>query len=452
MVQCGGSGVPQGCVKGHVFNPAPRIGFAWDPKGDGKWAIRGGYGVFFEHGNGNEQNVEALEATPPLVLNPTQPNIVGYTNVGAGSGQVEAFPLGFNAIATKALWPYVQQFNLNVQHELPQHVVATIAYVGSKGTHLGRRLDLNQVHDLTGPNPYQPGEAIGSDDCNSLKTPSGVDVTGDALDHLNIACGSDPSPLRPFGGFSNINFVQFAASSTYNAFQFSARRPIGPLQFSVSYTYSHSIDDASDGGAFNTPSIIDSYNLKSGRGSSDFDVRHNFALSWIYDLPFFRGSGMANKILGGWQYSGIMTTQTGTPFSVTFSGFSDNAGVSNGSGPGTFADLVGDPKANIPATDPGTPPLLYNPDAFAAPQGLTFGNSGRNSLRNYRTTNFDMALYKHFKLSERTAFEFRTEAFNIFNHTQWSGINNDQASSGDFLTPSGAHRARTMQFGAKFIF
>jgi hypothetical protein len=414
--------------------------------------VRGGYGIFYEHGNGNEQNVEALEATPPFVLNPTQPNIIGYANIGAGGGTIEAFPLGFNAIATKGRWPYVQQYNLNIQHELPQHVVATVAYVGSKGTHLGRRLDLNQVHDLTGPNPYKPGEAIGSGDCDSAQTPSGVDITGDALLHLNIAaCGADASPFRPFVGFSNINFLQFAASSTYNALQLSARRSISPLTLSAAYTYSHAIDDSSTGGAGNSPSFIDSYNLKSGRGSSDFDVRHNFSFSWIYDLPFFRGAGLANKLLGGWEYSGIMAIQTGTPFSVTFSGFSDNAGVSNGAGPGTYADIVGNPKSNIPASDPGTPPFLYNTAAFAPPQGLTFGNSGRNSLRNPRTTNFDMAVFKHFKLSEKAAFEFRAESFNIFNHTQWNGVNNDQAS-GNFLQPSGAHRARTMQFGAKFIF
>ena len=221
---------------------------------------------------------------------------------------------------------------------------------------------------------------------------------------------------------------------------------------SVSYTYSHAIDDASTGGAGNNPSFIDSYNLKSGRGSSDFDVRHNFSFSWVYDLPLFRGAGLANTLLGGWEYSGIITTQSGTPFSVIYSGFSDNAGVSNGAGPGTYADIVGNPKSSIPATQPGSPPFLYNPAAFANPQGLTFGNSGRNSLRNPRTTNFDMALFKHFKLSERASFEFRVESFNIFNHTQWNGVNNDEGSPGNFLQPSGAHRARTMQFGAKFIF
>jgi hypothetical protein len=452
VLQCGGSGVPAGCVQGHLFNPAPRIGFAWDPKGDGKWAVRGGYGVFFEHGNGNEQNVEALEATPPLVLNPSQPNIIGYTNIGAGGGAIEAFPLGFNAIGTKGRWPYVQQYNLNVQHELPQHVVASVAYVGSKGTHLGRRLDLNQVSDLTGANPYQSGEAIGPNDCTSLTTPSGNPITGDALVHMNIACGGDPNPLRPYVGFGSINFLQFAASSSYNALQFSARRTIAPLTLSISYTYSHSIDDSSDGGFGNKASLVDSYNLPSGRGSSDFDERHNLSVSYVYDLPFFRAPGVANKALGGWQYSGIITSQTGTPFSVIYSAFSDNAGVGNGSGLGTYADIVGNPKSGVPSVGAGNPPFLYNPAAYAAPQGLTFGNSGRNSLRNPRTTNFDMALFKHFKFTETSGFEFRAEAFNVFNHTQWNGVNNDEASPGNFLQPSGAHRARTLQLGAKIIF
>src|SRR5207249_8630189 len=138
-----------------------------------KTSVRGGYGIFFEHGNGNEQNVEALEATAPLVLNPSQPNILGYTSIGGGGGTVEAFPLGFNAISDHGTWPYVQQWNLNVQHELPQHIVTSFAYVGSKGTHLGFRRDINQLASVPlAENPYQPGEAIGPDDCTTGTTPS----------------------------------------------------------------------------------------------------------------------------------------------------------------------------------------------------------------------------------------------------------------------------------------
>jgi carboxypeptidase family protein len=458
IVQCGGSGIPKGCVHGHLINPAPRLGFAWDPWGKGQTSIRGGYGIFFEHGNGNEQNVEALEATAPLVLNPKQPNIIGYTNIGSGGGTVKAFPLGFNSIATRGVWPYVQQWNLNVEHELPQHIVTSVAYVGSKGTHLGQRREFNQVPSTPlADNPYLPGEAIGPDDCTTGKTPSGAAITGQAAVNLGIACGGDPNPNRPFLGFDAINGLAFAANSSYHAFQLSAHRSVAPVTLSVAYTYSHSIDNSSDGGAFVTDSnFIDAYNFRSARGSSNFDQRHMLNISYVYDLPFFRQTGPAHILLGGWQYAGLIAIQTGTPFNVVSTGISDNAGVSNGQGPGTYADLVGDPHSTPPASGGGSGPLLYNPNAFATPRGLTFGNAGRNILHNPRVTNFDMSLLKQFKFNESTGLEFRAEAFNVFNHTEFyvdgpAGNHNDQAS-GDFLHPGGAHRARTVQFGLKFLF
>jgi hypothetical protein len=176
-------------------------------------------------------------------------------------------------------------------------------------------------------------------------------------------------------------------------------------------------------------------------------------ISYVYDLPFFQHSpGVLQKTLGGWVWSGIASIQTGTPFSITDSNFSDNAGVSNGSSPGTYADLVGDPKSAAGSCAVSAlGPQLYNPCAFADPQGLTFGNTGRNILRVPRTTNFDTSLAKNFKFNETTGFQFRAEAFNVFNHTQWNGVSNDFTNS-DFLHPTGAHRARTVQFGLKFLF
>src|SRR6184192_4489679 len=170
IVQCGVTrGVPVSCMQGHLFNPAPRIGFAYDPRGNGRTAIRGGYGIFFEHANGNEGNTESLENSPPLANAAQRNNISGYT----GSGQAQAqLPLSVNAIPTKATWPYIQQWHFDVQHEIARNTVATVSYVGSKGTHLNRQTDLNQRRSVPlSQNPYKPGEPIGG----------GLDANGDPL-------------------------------------------------------------------------------------------------------------------------------------------------------------------------------------------------------------------------------------------------------------------------------
>lgn len=468
IVQCGGAGgtfpvegFPSasagsnsnaGCLKGHLFNPAPRIGFAFDPKGDGQMAIRGGYGVFFEHTNGNEGNTESLEGTAPFVLSASQFNIDGYGNIGGGGGFIPFFPLSVNSIPNKVIWPYVQQWHLDVQRELPAHIVATVSYVGSKGTHLTLQRNLNQLQPLpASANPYQPGEAIGSSDCESLTTPSGVAITGQAAVNLGIACGNDPNPDRPLTGFGNITRLENTANSIYNSLQFSARRTLGDLTMSVAYTYSHSIDDSSDrfDGAF-----VDSYDVARNRASSSFDQRHNFAVSYVYALPFFKGSGLQNKLLGGWQLSGITIAQTGNPFSVTNdTDFGDSAGVGNGVGTGSRPDLVGDPYSSFTANqDPSVfGPLYFNPAAFAAPTGLTFGNVGRNTLYAPGRLNFDFGLFKRFSFGETKAIDLRWENYNLFNHTQFNGVDGSLGSP-TFLHSTGAHAPRRMQFGLRFQF
>jgi hypothetical protein len=510
IVQCGvTAGAPDGCMQPHWFNPAPRIGFAWDPKGDGKTAVRGGYGVFFEHTNGNEGNTESLENSPPLATVVQKIQIQGYANINAGGG-TEQFPLGVVAIPTKVRWPYMQQWHFDVQREVVRNTVATISYVGSKGTHLTRESNLNQVFPtpLT-QNPYTAGEAIGptiplnpaifppingSPQFSSVPGDCGVNpntntfpqdafgvptngvtpVGGKSVQYggpgvlspavsLGIAaCGVNPNFFRPYPGYGTISNLQDAASSIYHAMEASVRRNVGQLTISAAYTYSHSIDDASDRG---DGTFVNSYNFAANRASSNFDQRHIFNFSYVWDIPLFRSPGLGNKLLGGWQWSGITTVATGSPFSPVYN--TDGAGVANAvAGSAARPDLVGNPRSGITQVPgSGFGPLLYNPNAYAVPRGLTFGDVGRNSLVNPRRTNFDMALFKHFAIRESLAFEFRAEAYNVFNHTEWgalAGGGGSGASSQNsgtnvfgnsgFLNINTAHNPRILQLGAKLLF
>jgi Carboxypeptidase regulatory-like domain/TonB-dependent Receptor Plug Domain len=549
LVQCGKNGTPSSCMKGHLFNPAPRVGFAWDPWGDGKTSIRGGYGIFFEHGTGNEANTGSLEASAPLVLSMTQELPRNYTCIGnVGYGPAfdptnsacvgvnsassppppgSVFPLDVTSIPTKAIWPYAQQWSFGVQRELPKAFVVNLAYVGSKGTHLTVERQLNQLHPLPASyNPFGPNEPLTITDCTVSPvaggghpgdgaTPfilqNGTQVTpqNPAYMYMQAACTNpfipnvNSLPGRPYQGLGRVLALQNVADSSYHALQATLRHTSGGLTTGISYSYSHSLDDASDR---SDPVLVNSYDLRANRASSNFDQRHLANFSYVYQLPLkdlprrFSDwandkksapssnccSTFANQVLDGWELSGVTILSSGTPFTVINSAgntgisLTDNAGVSSGLG---IAASYPDVARGIPS--PGSNPrsfgpLIGNPGQFVAPRGLTFGNAGRNFLNNPGRVNFDMALLKHFKIRESGVLEFRAEAFNIFNHTQFRvydpdnpgssgnnvvscyagpaysagfrGTGADCVTGASFLHPLNAHRPRTIQFGMKLAF
>jgi hypothetical protein len=545
IVHCGFNGVPAGCMTNKYVNPAPRIGFAWDPFGNGKTSIRGGYGIFYEHGTGNEANTGSLEGSPANqsmggVLDMTQYFPTGWSCIGGiGLGcqaAAGAYPINVTAIPTKAVWPYAQQWSLSVQRQLPLDLLGTIAYVGSKGTHLTAELQLNQLVPVNASqNPFLPGQPLTSDVCEGFG--AGVFmVNGQSISagqpgfvNLEAACNGvsaelpNPNSLRqpPYaiaGGIGQIYSLQNIANSSYNGLQITLRRSKGPLTLGLSYTYSHSIDDSSDR---SDTTLANSYDFAQNRASSNFDERHLLNIDYIYELPvgqsiskftaFWRDGWRQMSppappkpkkcdcpvehtdfiathpgIFKGWQLSGVTLYAAGTPYSVINAGSSsgisslDNAGVANGTGAGSYPDLVVDPGYPlVPPSNNGSTtigPLLGNPNRYVAPQGLTFGDAGRNSMNNPGRLNFDAAIVKNVTISERYTLQLRLEGFNVFNHTQFEVYDSSRAgiagnniincyggadnSAGDpsclagssFLHPIEAHRPRTVQLGFKFLF
>ena len=569
LVQCGANGVPNSCMSSSVFHPGPRFGFSWDPFGDGKTAIRGGYGLFWEHGTGSEANVGSLIGSAPTVLSETQSNPGGpvmqgttqvdgsYNTIGyscqekstqcgsaynVSSTAIPTFPLNVTSIPTKAAYPYTQQWSISLQREIKKSLIAQLAYVGTKGTRLTAVRDLNQLQPLGSANPFLPGQPITSDVCNygalhqyfptsalgnTNSTTPGIGSSSAGWINMVVACTGNPGfvggaggttllgtsadTARPYPGFSNIISVENIANSSYHALQGTLREVTGPFTLGLAYTYSHSIDDSSDRSSANFTNSLD---IRTNRGSSDYDQRHMLNVNYVYSLPLIRwidgfanllgsddsdaglpsGSNsrrqLRNALFDNWQLSGITTFQTGTPFSVINGGSgngtgpSDNAGVGDGLGVGSYPDVVASPhgvKAYESSSSNGSNigPLLGNPGAFVAPQGLTFGNAGRNFMRNPSRINFNLSLLKHFKaFHDKSDIEFRTEAFNVFNHTQFriydpshpgnTGNNvincygdiTTQYSAGtsgclagnSFLHPVDAHDPRIFQFALKLGF
>jgi len=342
-------------------NVQPRVGFSWDPFGDGKTAIRAAYAL--QTDQPMTSIVVGTTTNPPLAIPLTFSGPIRLDNaisLGRPAG------LAPQSIAHDFENGYLQSWNFNVQRELGQNLTLLLGYFGSKGTHLISRRNLNQP--INGIRPFP-----------TL---------------------SQSSPILPGTNLGNITQVESGSNSSYNALWLKASQRLAHgLQFQASYTWSKSLDYNS----FSTGGIIgqDSYNLKGDRGLSDFDARHRFVFSGIYDLPF-RG----NRLLNGWQLATIVQFQSGSPVNIV-----TNNSTVNGIGNTLRPDVTG-PIAMIGSVEKWFDTSVFN----AVPR---FGSLGRNVVIGPGFNNTDFAIIKNTKVNETVRVQFRAEFFDLFNHANF---------------------------------
>ena len=391
-------------------NFSPRVSVAWDPWGQGKTVVRAGFGLFYD--------LFAQDFfTGQIPWNCFSCPGVAYNPIGSDPLTFAAFPLVSALSPGAAIFPavggdtsdvftvgdlrtpYIFNFNLNVQQELFPGSLLQAGYVGSAGRKLFRIRDINQL---------------------SSAEIQALDAAGCCTTHYPRRFTAFVSPLAPFEPFY-VNQLETTANSNYHSLQlvFEHRNRRGLTQ-QLNYTWSHSIDDASDGQDFvpNASQPQDSTNARADRGNSNFDTRHRFVWSATYHMPKWTAWGRLGE---GWQLSTVVTLMSGRPFHVNYD-FTDDF-----SGSGNFfdrPDITGTPRYN--RSDPSRfldLSIFQVPCAFTAGActgNRRFGNLGRNSLLGPGFRNLDFAVSKATQITERFQLDFRADFFNLFNHPNFS--------------------------------
>jgi hypothetical protein len=416
----GGNGSPYGDTMQETpaKNFAPRVGFTYDVFGNGSMAIRGGFGMYYLSVTGNQIKF-AQAQNYPNILNATISN-PSFGNPGNGVPQFSASPNVLQALQVRDASPYSEQYSLDIQKQLKGGTVVDVGYYGNHGVHLFSNIDVNQA-------------------------PAGLYVQRGLIPGNGVTAGNTPilNQLRPYTGYSAITTQANIFSSNYNSLQASLRKQVhGGGIVTASYTYSK--------GLTNARAPQNSANLAAEYSHTDFDRTHIVNASFVYPLPFFRDQrGLAGHVLGGFELSGIMGFGTGQYLTATTSAV-DPGGVGLLVGPAAGRpDYLGNPNNGAPHTLK----QWFNTTAFGqVPTGqYRPGNTRPDSILGPSYQTWDLSAFKNFRIQERLKFQLRGEAYNVFNHTNFSSVQSTLGSS-NYGQVTGTGSPRIMQLGAKLDF
>jgi hypothetical protein len=443
-------------------NFAPRFGIAWDISGNAKTVIRTGYGIYHEqtlvgnieqHLGNNPPYQETISFSGGSV---SQPIPIGVNPTVTASNAIPALIRG---VDLDYKTPYMQHWSLDVQHLFSSKTMVTVGYYGSKGTNLIGVTDINNL---------PPGYALTQTCVRNSAGATGPCQLTDPVSNLPVPILAGTPTLildqiRPYRGWRGISMIQPKYNSNYHSLQVSGTHRFDDFsQVQLAYTWSKNLtDNQSD--RSNAPQ--NHYDVRSEYSRAFLDRRHILTVNYIYELPFFRKQeGFSGKVLGGWQLSGIVTYQTGLPLTATFSGW-DPAGIGflNPSSPAGGRPFV---FCNPNDGAPHTFNEWFNYACFqnSAPTAFpaTPGNASRGIIEGPPTFRVDFTLAKNFRFGESMRLQFRAEAFNLLNRTNFTTmnlaastphtINPTTGAHGGFGLITGVRDPRTLQFGIKFEF
>lgn len=440
---------------------APRVGFAWDVFGDGRTALRGGYGIAYDESQVSIYE-QAVFSNPPFLCqsNYTSAELdVPTTNSTTLAGPcASGAPPALRATPVIYQTPYVQQFSLDLQRQITPTMILDVGYFGDHGTHLQGVVDINQVRPAA-----------------FLQTSIGYSQVAGCQGFTSSSCEAPLNQIRPYQGYTAINAVQTIFNQNYNGLQAKfTKRFAGKSLIDVNYTWSRGLTNAQTD---YSSAPQNTYNLSAEYGPTAYNRNDILNVDGVWELPWMRDQkGIVGKVLGGWEVSGIYALNSGLPLTVTMSGggtinYGGLTSVYNGQANGGLAtdaaglailgpsasslrpDMVLNPNSGYNQTQLHTRLHWFNQTAFVAPPIASYrvGNEKRGVVNGPGFQRFDFGLFRTFNIWRGSTFTLRGEGFNVFNHTNFVTINTT-ATSSTFGQASADRGPRLLQVGGKFNF